>query len=187
MIAAIGSVLRRGRVAAALGLLAAFSPGAAQAQLNVSKTSIRLGAFFSTDSNLKSQTSSVWNAVGLDALAGVKYHPLGGDIHIGFDAVWHGGGSSGGSSLSLSGKLLWPLSPKGTNSRLWAGAGFGGYMINTPNTTNFLTVGAKFIVGADLTSHWFVEADYDWVSGFTDDLGVPMRADGVTLALGYRF
>ena len=139
-----------------------------------------------TSSWLKAETSDTWYALGVDFQPGFKYHPLGGNVHFGFDGVWHGSGASGGRTLSFTGKVIWPINPKGQETRFWGGFGLGGYIISTPNITDFLTAGVRFIAGVDITKRIYLEADYDWVSGFTDDIGNSIRNDGVSIVLGFR-
>src|SRR5437868_5407545 len=93
--AAMRSIWRHAPIALGLVLFVAGSARTAQAQ-NKSSGSIHLGAFFPTQSELKAETSDTWYALGVDFQPGFKYHPLGGNVHFGFDGVWHGSGASGG-------------------------------------------------------------------------------------------
>ena len=154
---------------------------------NRSGASLHVGAFFPTQGELRSETSDAWYSAGVDFQPTVKYHPLGGNVHVGFDAAWRGGGSNRGRTLSFTGKLIWPINPKGHETRFWGGMALGLWVISTPNTSDLITVGSRFIAGVDITSRIYLEADYDWVSGFTDDIGHSIRVDGASVVLGVRF
>ena len=185
-----GFGLRAGLTAVALSVLLLGPTSAARADDETlpRKWSVKFGAFFSNQGGMKAQAGDTWWFAGADYFPNFRYRPLRGDIKIGFDARWRSSGGAEFHILDLNAKILWPITnPEGSHMRFYGGLGAGVYFIQTAFLNDLTTVGAKFILGLDLTDRLFLEANYDWVSGFTDNLGNPLRADGVSLAAGYRF
>ncbi len=145
------------------------------------KLALKLGVFLPADSTFRSINGDTWFATGIDYNPGLRYRPLGGVMHVGSDAAFR----SSGNVVSITGKIVWPLTPK-MGTRFWGAFGAGGYFINTNTIAGFATPGVKFSFGANITERWFFEADYDYVSGFTDNAGNGQRADGVTVSIGFR-
>jgi len=162
-------------------------PARADEAPSIPALSVKLGGFLPTQSNMKDAAGQSWWAFGVDYRPPFHYHPLGANIHLGADIVWHGTGNQSYNVTDVTGKLVWGITPLGSHPRVWGGLGGGLYYINTPHMAGNPTGGAKFIMGIDFTDRVFFEADYDWVGGFTDSIGTDLRVDGVTLALGVRF
>jgi hypothetical protein len=185
-----GISLRAGIMSVALTLMLVGPTTAARAEdETLPRTwSVKLGAFFSNNGGMKAQASETWWYGGVDYFPNFRFRPLRGDVHIGFDARWRSHSSVDFHVLDLNATIRWPLTnPDSSRLRVYGGFGAGIYFVQTAFLKDLTTVGAKFLLGVDLTDRLFIEANYDWVSGFTDNLGNPLRADGVSLAGGYRF
>jgi hypothetical protein len=149
------------------------------------KLAVTLGAFFPTESTFRGAAGDAWWHAGVDYNPGLRYRPLGGTAHLGADAALRGAGGVDFNVWSLTGRIIWPLTPK-ENTRFWGGFGGGVYFIHTGTISGFAAPGLKFSFGANITERWYFEADYDYISGFTDNAGIGQRADGVTVAIGVR-
>lgn len=174
---------------AALALVGFGGAARAQDEETLPRTwSLKVGAFISNNGGMKDQAGDTWYYVGADFFPNFKVRPLRGDIHIGLDAAFRGAGGADFHSVSLSGKLIWPITdPSASQYHVYGGFGLGLYFISTAFLSDLTTVGGKFILGVDITNRYFIEFNYDYVSGFTDNLGNALRADGVTIAGGVRF
>lgn len=171
--------------------LALCSAGTARAQdfepLPVHPWSVKLGLFIPTNGSLKDQVADTWWYAGVDYKPNLRYRPLSGDVHLGVDFAFRDQGSKSVFSIPLLAKILWPITPTESRIRAYGGLGAGLYFINTRFIGGTTQPGLQFVAGVDLTERLFAEVAYDWVGGFTDDLGAGIRVDGVKLAGGVRF
>jgi hypothetical protein len=176
----------------ALGVLLLCAAGIACAQdieplPAPSKWNVKVGAFFPTQGNLKDQTSNAWLSLAADYYPNLRYRPLNGDIYLSAGIAFRDAQGSGAFILPIIGKIVWPITPAGSRLRVYGGLGGGVYFINTPFIGGTTQAGAKFILGVDLKDRYFLELNYDYVSGFSDNLGNGLRVDGISLFLGYKF
>src|SRR5207249_444265 len=100
------------------------------------KLALKLGIFFPTDSTFRSINGDAWFAAGIDYNPGLRYRPLGGTVHLGSDAAFRSSGGSAVNVVSITGKIVWPLTPK-MGTRFWGAFGAGGYFINTASIAGF--------------------------------------------------
>jgi hypothetical protein len=149
--------------------------------------SVKAGAFFPTHGSLKNQASSVFWAAGADYHPRFRHRLLNGEVVFGAEIAWRDYGGKMVFVLPLTAKLLWTITPPDARIRFYGGLGGGIYFINTPFLGGTTQPGVKFVAGADITPHIFLELHYDYVSGFSDNLGSSVRVDGLTTYLGYRF
>ena len=149
------------------------------------KLAVKLGAFFPTESNFRAAGGDTWWAAGVDYNPGLRYKPLGGTAHIRSDAALRSNGGVDYNVWSITGQIIWPLTPK-EGTRFWGAFGGGVYFVHTAAVTGLAVPGLKFSFGANITQRWFVEAEYDYISGFTDNANIGQRADGVTVTVGVR-
>ena len=108
-------------------------------------------------------------------------------MSFGVDLAFRDVGSKQVFAVPVLLKLIWPITAVGGKMRLYGGIGAGPYVINTPHIGATIQPGLQLVGGVDMNSRWFVEATYDWVAGYTDNLGFGNRVDGVKTSLGYRF
>ncbi len=151
--------------------------------------SVKLGGFLSNNGGMKAQASDLWWAGGIDYFPNLQYRPLKGDIHLGLNAKWRSTAVSDFHIIDLGARIIWPIyNPESAEGmRIWGGLGIGIYFIDTAFLGNTTQFGGKFSLGVDITKRWFLEVDYDYVAGFTDNQGNSLRADGLTFTGGYRF
>lgn len=181
-------IMRSGLGATAAALLLVFGASTVLANGNVNHPySIKGGAFFPTNSGMLNQSGNGWTAVGVDYFPNFHYHPLDGDVHFGADYAWRSSAGTDFNIAAITTKIIWPISPPDRTPKIWGGAGLGVYIINARFIKGHPAIGGKFLVGADITDRIFIEANYDWVNGFTDSGGNGLRADGVTVSGGFRF
>ena len=151
------------------------------------KYDLRLGAFFPTQGNLRSQSGSPYYVVGIDYNPLLRYKPAGGTVFFSVDFKFRESGGLSFLTVPLLANVSWNITPPTSQYRLWAGLGGGVYFINTGFIGGTTQAGARFFVGADITDRWFLLFDYDYVGGFTDDRGNGIRVDGLTFSVGRRF
>lgn len=148
---------------------------------------IKAGVFFPTQGTLHRQAGTPYYVIAADYFPQFRYRPLHADVALGVDLMWRSKGNLSFLTVPLTAKLLWTISPSDWPVRVYGGLGPGVYFINTGFIGETTQAGLKFVAGVDLTQRWFLEANYDWVGGFTDDLGNGVRVDGLTFTAGFRF
>jgi len=186
-----------GAVAAAalsLLMLGPARPAAAQRNLGgdvepqpARPWAVKLGMFLATEGDMKDQAGEQWLYGGLDYFPNLRFRPLDGDVHFGFDAIWKSRAGSDFHSFSLSAKVIWPITDPFQTTRVWGGVGVGVYHIQSRFEGATVQPGGKFLLGVDFGERWFAEVNYDWVGGYTDGAGVGLNTNGITIAGGYRF
>lgn len=186
-----------------LGLLLGTAAGAgAQAQTpdtTVQKPiSLKIGAFFPTDGNVKDGTHNTWIRAGADyAFAKTDAeNPLLTSVY--FD---YAGSSSGGNHANLYGLGVAARDYFNTNSTAngvvgsgtsvspYVGAGIGVYFLNASasgdeNKTD-TTVGGKVFLGAELNTGPFIEVGYNILPQKISYYDV--NFSGFDATVGYRF
>ncbi len=184
----VGKSMWRGLVQA-LGVAAVLSGslGAAQAQdfepTALRHWSLKAGVFLPSDSTLSGQTNSTWTQIGLEYDPHFRTMPLNGKVVFGSDFTW----SSSAFAIPLAVRILWPVTPEDSKVSAYGGLGAAIYFINTPNLGQTIQPGMQFIFGVNLSERVFIEGQYDWVSGFTDNLANSIRVDGIKAQIGFRF
>ncbi len=149
--------------------------------------SLKIGAYYPVHGTMRSQTASEWWYLGLDVDPGFRYKPANGTVHFGADFDFRQSQGRGVFATPLLAKVLWPITPAGEEIRLYGGLGPGVYFINSRHSGQVVKPGLQFVAGLDLGERVYVEAAYDWVSAYYDDLGTPLRSDAIKVALGIRF
>ncbi len=151
------------------------------------KMSFKLGGFVPTQGTLKNQSSSPYYALGVEYNPNFRYKlGGGGNITFGADFLYRSNGGLKFLTIPLTVRSTWSLTKDDSKIRTYGGMGFGLYFINTGFIGGTTQPGAKFILGADITSKLFAEINYDYIAGFNDNLGNSLRADGLTFWLGIR-
>ncbi len=148
---------------------------------------VKLGTFIPTDGHMKAQASNTWWYVGADYFPDFRYKLMKARVGIGADFRFRDTAGFSIFSDSVTIKFLWDLTGPESKTRVYAGLGAGAYIINTPAISSTIQPGIKVILGADLTDRIFVEGNFDWVSGYSDNNGVGLNANGVSAAIGVRF
>jgi len=151
------------------------------------KYDVRVGAFFPTQGVLRGQSGSPYYVIGGDYNPNFRYKPAGGNVFFSVDFKFRSSGGLGFLTIPLTANIAWNLTPATSQFRLWAGLGGGVYFINTGFIGGTTQAGGRFFVGADITDRYFLQLDYDWVGGFTDNRGNGVRVDGLTFSAGRRF
>jgi hypothetical protein len=136
---------------------------------------------------MKNQASGGWFHGGIDFYPNFHSKVLGGDAYFGADFNFREGNGGSTFSIPIHAKIKWNVTPIESHVKLYLGAGIGAYFTNTRFMGGNIQPGVKFIVGVNLSERWFVEANYDYVGGFTDSNGNGLRIDGLTFAAGYKF
>ena len=148
---------------------------------------VKAGAFFPTQGTLRNQSGSPYHYIGVDYNPNFTYRPASARTVFSAEFMWRDSGGKTFLTLPLTVRFLWDLTPPESRFRVYGGLGGGVYFINTAFIGGTTQGGLKFTLGVDLNDRWLLETDYDWVGGFTDNLGNGVRTDGLTIALGYRF
>jgi hypothetical protein len=190
--AAIGTAVRRARGAVwGAALLVLCTAGTARAQdvepLPERTWAIKAGAFFPTQGALRNQSGSPYHYIGVDFNPNLRYKPLSASTVFSAEFMWRDSGGKTFLTIPLTLRLLWNITPMESRFRVYGGLGGGIYFINTGFIGGTTQAGMKFTLGVDLNERWLIETNYDWVSGFSDNLGNGIRVDGLTFALGYRY
>jgi hypothetical protein len=171
---------------AALAVLCAGFSVTAKAQdyepAEPSTWAIKAGVFLPSEGTLKSQTNNVWTQVGLLYTPNFRTRLLSGDVQFGADFAWEGSSYA----IPLYARIIWPLSDEAFRYQVYGGIGAGVYFINSPNISSTVQGGAQFVLGVNLNRNWFAEVQYDWVSGYSDNLSNSVRVDGLKLQIGWR-
>lgn len=171
----------------ALVLASAACAAHAQGEPAPSKFSLKAGGFFPTQGTLRSQSGSPYWVIGGEFHPNFKYALAGGHISLGAELMYRESGSVRFLTVPITAQVTWNITPPGSSVRVYGGLGGGAYFINTEGRGETIQPGAKFIVGADITQHLFLEANYHYVGGFTDDNGAGIHNDGISLLFGYRY
>ena len=185
----------RGLFMGALTVLSALAvlslSGAARAQdpepVETHQWALRAGAFFPTQGTLRNQSGSPYYNFGIDYNPNLRTRPAGGQVYFSVDFKFRESGGLTYLTIPLTANVVWNLTPATSSYRLYGGLGAGIYFINTGFIGGTAQPGARFIVGADFSEYYFVELNYDYVGGFTDNRGNGLRVDGLTFSVGRRF
>ena len=145
--------------------------------------SVKLGVFMPSNGNAKRAGTSTWWAMGVDYNCPTRMKPLNAEIHLGVDVNTHGDATI----VPVTVKMIWPFHTADSPFRAYVGLGAGLYFTNFPHGGNTVQPGVKAIVGVDISKKMFIEANYDYAAGFSNNLGQGLRADGLTAAVGVRF
>lgn len=171
---------------AALAVLCATAPASLRAQdfepAEPSTWAIKAGIFLPSNGTLKQQTNDIWTQVGLMYTPNFRTRLLNGDVQFGADFAWE----SSSFAIPLYARIVWPLSDESFRYQVYGGVGGAVYFINSPNISSTVQAGAQFVLGIHLSRNWFAELQYDWVSGYSDNLSNSVRVDGLKLQLGWR-
>jgi hypothetical protein len=149
--------------------------------------SLKAGAFFPTQGTLRGQSGSPYYVLGVEFDPDFRYRFEGGRIAFGAEAMFRESRKTRFLTIPLTARITWDITPPTSSSRVYGGLGAGIYFIGTQFEGQTLQPGARFILGADLGERWFIETNYDYVSGFTDSAGNGIKPSGLSLLLGYRY
>lgn len=171
-----------------LALLLASAAGSARAQGAVAgKWALKAGGFFPTQGTLRNQSGSPYYVAGVEYDPNLRYKLMGGRISLGAEFMYRESNSQGFLTIPLTAQVTWNVTPPESRFRVYGGLGGGAYVIETAFQGTTLQPGAKFIVGVDVTDRWFLEANYHYVSGFTDNGGNGIKNNGLSLLIGFRY
>ena len=174
--------------AALLCLCAVGTARAQDVEPWVPKTwAVKAGFFFPTQGTLRNQSGSPYYDIGVDYSPPLRYRPVGAQLVIGTDFMWRTGSGLSYLTIPITASLLWDISAPTARVHVYGGVGAGIYFINTGFIGGTTQAGLKFTVGADITQKFFLEMNYHYVGGFSDNLGNGIRVDGLTFAVGHRF
>ena len=174
--------------AVGVALLFAGTTSAARAQDDANPTwSVKAGVFFPTQGTLRSQSGSPYYALGVQFDPDFRYRFEGGRIAFSAEAFYRENKKTRFLTIPLVARITWDITPPDTATRVYGGLGAGMYWISTLHEGSTLQPGARFILGADLGERWFVETNYDYVSGFSDSAGNGIKPGGISIMLGYRY
>ncbi|MEP6756499.1 MAG: hypothetical protein ABJA67_13420 [Chthonomonadales bacterium] len=148
--------------------------------------SFKLGAFTPTNGTLRNDSGTPYLALGVDYDPNLRFKLAGGNIVFGLDFLYRTSGGKKYLTIPITVKSLWNLTSMESRFHFYGGIGGGIYIINTGFIGATTQIGAKFIAGVDITQRIFAEVNYDYIGGFSDNLGRGVRADGITLWLGFR-
>jgi len=173
---------------AAMLLLAAAGVAQAQDEEPVEyRWGLKAGFFYPTNNNLRDQASDFWWRVGVDYYPHFRFRPLNGDVFFGIDFAWRDHGGKGFFTIPLTVKIAWPITSPESRLRVYGGGGLGVCSINTAFIGATTQPVGQFFLGVDINERVFLEANYDWVGGFTDNIGTGIRTDGLSVSVGTRF
>ncbi len=192
-------VLIVGLLGALLGVAAGTSAQAQTPDTSVVKPiSIKIGAFFPTDSNLKNGTHNTWFKVGADYAFGktTSTNPLLTSIYADYAGSSSGGNHANLYDVGVAGRYYFTTSAtgagaagSGTSVNPYAGAGIGAYFENAQasgdSSKTTATLGGKIFLGAELNTGPFIEASYDIVPQKLSRYD--LRYSGFDVSVGYRF
>lgn len=173
-------------LAAALLLGATGVASAQDVEPVVRRWGVKVGAFLPLNGTLRNQADDIGWSAGLEYYPNFRARPLNGDIYFALDFAGSDSGA-GFLSSSLSTRIVWLLNAPEARYRVYGGVGVGAAIINTGFIGATTQPIGKIILGVDVTDRLFLEANLDWVGGFTDNLGNGVRTDGVSVSVGARF
>jgi hypothetical protein len=182
--------MRWGFSAAAAALLLAGAGVRAEAQdaePEHTKFALKVSMFRPTQGGLINSAGRYWWGFGFDFFP--KYAAGAGKstIYFGIDYFWRGDGGQNTFSMPILAKYRYYLSQVGGRPRTYVGVGGGLYVVNAKNLSATVQPGLRGFIGVDLNRKLFLELNYDYVSGFSNNLGVPLRTDGFSVSAGVRF
>lgn len=151
------------------------------------KFSVKLGIFQPTQGGMMNTAGRHWYDVGFDFFPKYKTGPTTDSLYFGMDFYWRSSGGQNTFSIPVLAKYRKYLSPLGARPRWYVGVGGGLYFVNAKNLSSTVQPGVRGIFGVDITHKFFLELNYDYVSGFSNNLGVPLRADGFAVSAGVKF
>jgi hypothetical protein len=149
--------------------------------------SVKAGGFFPTNGTLRSQTGAPYYAVGFDYDPNLRYRPLNGRVVLSGEILYRESGGAKELTVPLTAKVLWTLTSPESRFHAYGGLGLGAYIINTGFIGNTTQPGVKFVLGVDFSRNLFLEVNYDYIGGYTDNIGQSVRNDGLTFYIGKRF
>ena len=149
--------------------------------------SVKAGGLFPTNGTLRSQAGAPYYALGADYDPNLRFRLGGGRVVIGGEVLYRESGGKRELTIPLTVKALWTLTSPESRFHAYAGLGAGLYIINTGFIGSTKQPGVKFVAGLDFSKNYFLEVNYDYVGGYTDNLGQSVRNDGLTFYLGKRF
>lgn len=157
------------------------------APMEMKPLAVKLGVFFPTQGTLRNQAGNPYYHIGTEYNPNLRYKPAGGTIVLNLDFMFRDSGTKSFLTIPIIAKVLWNLTPVDYKYRAYAGLGPGVYFINTGFIGGTTQAGIRFTAGADLSSRYFAEVNYDYVGGFSDYLGSGIRVDGLSFLVGARF
>lgn len=154
----------------------------------VHKWAVKAGAFFPTNGTLRSQSGTPQMSLGVDYNPNFRYHLHGGTVSFGGELIYRENSGKKYLTIPVVAKVTWDLVQLMEGKfRVYGGVGGGAYFINTGFIGGTTQPGAQFVLGANLNERLFVELNYNYVSGFSDNLGNSVRVDGLNFYIGTRF
>lgn len=185
------ALLRLCLVVPALSVGLLYAVPAARAQVwdepVTSNWSVKVGAFLPAQGTMRNQTSTAWWVVGVDWDPMFTHNTLDGSVFLSADIMMRSAGGTFVSIIPLTANIVWDITPDEAATRVYGGLGIGVYLVDPVYDSMTVQGGLRFILGMDLTPRVFLQVNYDYVSGFTDDRGAGLRADGVSAVVGCRF
>ena len=148
--------------------------------------SFKVGAFTPTNGTLRNDSGTPYIALGVEYDPNLRFKLGGARIVLGADVLYRTSAGRKYLTVPFTVKALWNLTNPDSRFHLYGGFGGGIYVINTGFIGGTTQLGAKFIAGLDITEKYFAEINYDYVGGFSDNLGRGVRADGITFWFGIR-
>ena len=149
--------------------------------------SFKIGAFTPTQGVLRNDSGTPFVALGVEYDPNLRFKLFGGGrVVLGGDIYYRTSAGRKYLIVPITVKTLWNLTNAESRFHLYGGIGAGLYFINTGFVGGTTQLGAKFIAGLDITEKVFAEINYDYIGGFSDNLGRGVRADGITFWLGIR-
>ena len=147
----------------------------------------KLGMFIPSNGGMMQLSSVPWMSFGFDYCPAIAYSPLNGQVHFDIDYSQHDLHGNTNFVLPLTANLIWTFDMHDKTVRPYAGIGGGIYFINAGYMGGTTQPGLRLTVGLDITDRYFLQGTYDYVSGFSNDIGTGLRADGTTISVGVRF
>jgi hypothetical protein len=176
--------------ALALSFLAAGSTARAQdiEPPFARRTALKIGAFLPSNGTYKSAVGSMLPTIGLDFNPAITSPVPNSIVSLGAEFRWKSSGGRNNLTIPVTARLLFDLTRnEESQNQTYAGIGGGLYFINVPFKSGTTQPGIKLLAGVNFGTDYFVEANYDFVSGFSNNLGQSLRVDGISLSIGRRF
>ena len=166
-----------GLIGAVIATVALAPNASAQTQESLSA---RVGAFLPTDSTLRG-LEKYWLAAGIDARMNTKFL-RNADTLISVDVMTKDFGKTSANVFPITLNEIF-YSPCGTE-RMYFGAGYGPFLADVGSRSRSV-MGGRLILGLELNTDWFVEADYFFSDTISGETGA--KANGLGLYVGMRF
>ncbi len=147
----------------------------------------KLGVFIPSNGGMMQLSSVPWMSFGFDYCPAIAFSPLNGQVHLDIDYSQHDLHGNTNFVVPLTANLIWTFDMHDKTVRPYAGIGGGIYFINAGYMGGTTQPGLRLTAGLDITDRYFLQGTYDYVSGFSNDIGTGLRADGTTISMGVRF